>query len=338
MTIGSDLLTAPLRELLTAFGTGTTTAIDPAAALRAGTVIAEDAHAAGRAALTELVWDWTGGAADTAVCSAERVLAETLAAADRGIEIAAIAVDGTATVLGGAVELARIVDSFGAVARSLEPALALPQGQLMMLAAAIEHLAAGLQVLTRVTSELAQHVDRLSALLPEMPPGTGPVEAAPGSGADRALYGGGVSAPGTEFADADTAAVSDRSVHLPDGSIATAPNATAAAAVRHALSQQGTPYVWGGTTPGQGLDCSGLTQWAYGQAGVELPRLAQQQDVGEPVAADSVLPGDLAVWDGHVAMVIGNGLMVEAGDPVEVSSVRTTNAGMEFHGFYRPTG
>ncbi|MGK2243344.1 MAG: cell wall-associated NlpC family hydrolase [Rhodococcus sp. (in: high G+C Gram-positive bacteria)] len=50
-----------------------------------------------------------------------------------------------------------------------------------------------------------------------------------------------------------------------------------------------------------------------------------------------MMPGDLAVWDGHVAMVIGNGQMVEAGDPVEISAIRTTNSGMGFHGFYRPT-
>ncbi|CAM3036858.1 C40 family peptidase [Prescottella defluvii] len=124
---------------------------------------------------------------------------------------------------------------------------------------------------------------------------------------------------------------------LPDGSTAVAPNEEAANAVRNALTQQGVPYQWGGTTPGQGLDCSGLTQWAYGEAGIELPRLAQEQSVGVPVDQDNLMPGDLAVWDGHVAMVIGNGQMVEAGDPVSVSSIRTTNSGMGFHGFYRPT-
>ncbi|WP_411269114.1 C40 family peptidase [Rhodococcus sp. MTM3W5.2] len=126
-------------------------------------------------------------------------------------------------------------------------------------------------------------------------------------------------------------------IFLPDGSTAMAPNREAADAVRNALSQQGVPYEWGGTTPGQGLDCSGLTQWAYGEAGVEIPRLAQEQNVGVPVNQSDLQPGDLAVWDGHVAMVIGNGQMVEAGDPVQVSSVRTENIGMGFHGFYRPT-
>ncbi|MFE3289764.1 C40 family peptidase [Rhodococcus sp. NPDC059234] len=126
-------------------------------------------------------------------------------------------------------------------------------------------------------------------------------------------------------------------VSLPDGSTAVAPNQEAADAVRNALTQQGVPYVWGGTSPGEGLDCSGLTQWAYGEAGVNLPRLADQQDIGIQVDRSDLMPGDLAVWDGHVAMVIGNNQMVEAGDPVSVSAVRTDNIGMGFRGFYRPT-
>lgn len=119
--------------------------------------------------------------------------------------------------------------------------------------------------------------------------------------------------------------------------MAYAPNERAATAVRAALSQQGVPYVWGGTTPGQGLDCSGLTQWAYREAGVELPRLAQEQDTaGVAIAQSDLQPGDLAVWSGHVAMYVGNGQLVEAGDPVSVSPLRTTNMGQTFEGFYRP--
>ncbi|MFJ8964895.1 C40 family peptidase [Lentzea sp. NPDC102401] len=127
-------------------------------------------------------------------------------------------------------------------------------------------------------------------------------------------------------------------VNLPDGSSAEAPNETAAKAVRNALSALGTPYVWGGANPPQGTDCSGLTQWAYGGAGFDIPRPASSQAMGASVPADQVLPGDLVVWDGHVAMIIGNGQMVEAGDPVQVQPIRTTNSGMSFYGFYRPTG
>ena len=108
--------------------------------------------------------------------------------------------------------------------------------------------------------------------------------------------------------------------------------------MEHALSAVGTPYQWGGNTPGVGLDCSGLTKWAYGQAGVDIPRTAAEQTVGRPVDASELLPGDLAVWDGHVAMVIGDGQMVEAGDPVQVNPIRTTNMDMGFKGFWRPTG
>ena len=111
----------------------------------------------------------------------------------------------------------------------------------------------------------------------------------------------------------------------------------AASAVRHALTQLGVPYQWGGTAPGVGLDCSGLTQWAYHEAGPNIPRLAQEQDVGAAVDAASLRPGDLAVWDGHVTMIVRHGTMIEAGDPVQLSPIRTTNAGQGFQGFWRPT-
>lgn len=108
-------------------------------------------------------------------------------------------------------------------------------------------------------------------------------------------------------------------------------------AVDTAISMVGTPYVWGGTSP-NGFDCSGLTQYAYREAGVELPRLAEEQTVGTQVSADELVKGDLVVWDGHVAMYAGDDQIVEAGDPVQVNPLRTSNIGMEFKGFWRPTG
>ncbi|MEE2035394.1 hypothetical protein Q8814_25360, partial [Rhodococcus sp. CC-R104] len=66
----ADLLAAPLTDLLTVFGTGIGDT-DAAALLRAGADLAEEAHTAGRCALAELAWGWTGPAAETAIASNE---------------------------------------------------------------------------------------------------------------------------------------------------------------------------------------------------------------------------------------------------------------------------
>lgn len=114
-------------------------------------------------------------------------------------------------------------------------------------------------------------------------------------------------------------------------------SAVGAAAVEAAKSQIGTPYVWGGAAPG-GFDCSGLTSWAYGQAGLEIPRVAADQTVGKQVSYQELQPGDLVLWSGHAAMYAGDGMMIEAGSPVQMNPVRTENLGMTFRGFWRPTG
>ncbi len=96
--------------------------------------------------------------------------------------------------------------------------------------------------------------------------------------------------------------------------------------VAAAYSQIGVPYVWGGTSPGKGLDCSGLTQYCYRCAGISIPRTSGAQlAAGTRVSNPS--PGDICWTPGHVAIYIGNGQMIEAqqtGVPVKVSKVRVT--------------
>lgn len=101
---------------------------------------------------------------------------------------------------------------------------------------------------------------------------------------------------------------------------------TGNAIVDAAYTQLGVPYVWGGTTPYVGLDCSGLVQWCYAQAGISIPRtsgaiMANGTKVSDPQ------PGDICWTPGHVAIYIGGGQMIEAqqsGVPICISSVRVT--------------
>ncbi len=78
-----------------------------------------------------------------------------------------------------------------------------------------------------------------------------------------------------------------------------------AVAVEWSLSQIGTPYVWGGETPGVGFDCSGLVQAAYRVAGVALPRVAQDQYDAMPKLASGqpLAPGDLVFFGAGPAAI-----------------------------------
>jgi len=106
-----------------------------------------------------------------------------------------------------------------------------------------------------------------------------------------------------------------------------APTAAAQVAVDTALAQLGDPYVWAGSGPDV-FDCSGLTQYAYAAAGVNLPHSSgMQSTLGHPVSVADLQPGDLVFFYSpvsHVGMYIGNGQMVHAstsGSPVKVSPV-----------------
>lgn len=101
------------------------------------------------------------------------------------------------------------------------------------------------------------------------------------------------------------------------------PNTRAGQAVRAALSRLGRPYVWGATGPDR-FDCSGLTQWAYAQAGVPLSRTTYTQiHEGIPVPRSQIRPGDLVFPStGHVQLAIGGNRVVEAphaGATVQIS-------------------
>ncbi|UKY49687.1 NlpC/P60 family protein [Streptomyces inhibens] len=105
---------------------------------------------------------------------------------------------------------------------------------------------------------------------------------------------------------------------VPDLGGAVPASGRAAAAVAAVRAAVGSPYAWGSSGP-SAFDCSGLTQWAYGRAGVWLPRTSQaQRGAGRQVPLSQAQPGDLVIYRSdasHVGMYVGNGHVVHAPYP-----------------------
>ncbi|MCX6540710.1 MAG: C40 family peptidase [Actinobacteria bacterium] len=90
----------------------------------------------------------------------------------------------------------------------------------------------------------------------------------------------------------------------------------AGAAIRAAQSQLGVPYRFASSTPGVAFDCSGLTAWAWGTAGVSLPHQSRNQYSSVPhVSASDAQPGDLIFYYSpisHVGIYLGGGMMIHS--------------------------
>jgi cell wall-associated NlpC family hydrolase len=129
------------------------------------------------------------------------------------------------------------------------------------------------------------------------------------------------------------------------------PAADQAAVVQIAQRYLGIPYVFGGTNPAVGLDCSGLVQLVFRELGMLLPRTAQQQYEATPrLSRDQLQPGDLVFfahtyadphdWVTHVGIYIGNGQQINApteGQVVSIQPVFTGFWGAHFAGGGRVT-
>jgi cell wall-associated NlpC family hydrolase len=176
-----------------------------------------------------------------------------------------------------------------------------------------------------VTSRIAQIQSQLALLAPRqvgapaftLPATTGTTGATGTTGTTDAI-GGTVGDPGTTYPTDPVAGGTG--------------GPTATDVVDEARKYLGVPYLWGGTDPRRGMDCSGLVQLVYGNLGVDLPRVSYEQaKAGRPVAnLAAAQPGDLLAFGSpvhHIAIYIGNGKMIEAPRPgldVRVSSVYET--------------
>lgn len=103
-------------------------------------------------------------------------------------------------------------------------------------------------------------------------------------------------------------------------------NETVQAIMDEALKYEGWEYVFGGASPTTSFDCSGLTQWSYNKAGINLPRTAQEQyNVTQHIPLSEAEAGDLIFFHStynagsyitHVGIYLGNNRMFHAGDPI----------------------
>ncbi len=133
-------------------------------------------------------------------------------------------------------------------------------------------------------------------------------------------------------------AVLSRGTEVRAEDISVSASGRAAAAVQYAMAQVGDAYVYGAAGPNN-FDCSGLTQQAWKQAGVNLPHnAAQQYQRTAKVSRANLQPGDLVYYNnlGHVGIYIGNNQIIHAprtGKPVQVVSITAVGAP---YGYTRP--
>ena len=109
------------------------------------------------------------------------------------------------------------------------------------------------------------------------------------------------------------------------------PSSRASVAVNAALGQQGVPYRYATSSPGVAFDCSGLTKYAWGQAGVYLPHQSRAQYASIPhVSKGAAQPGDLLFYYSpisHVGVYLGGGQLVHAPNTGSVVKIASVNWG-----------
>ncbi|WP_026552026.1 NlpC/P60 family protein [Arthrobacter sp. H20] len=142
-------------------------------------------------------------------------------------------------------------------------------------------------------------------------------------------------APAPAPAETSTLGITTASESIqPMAAASTGGEVSSAGIVGTAQSMIGNPYVFGGTSPGAGWDCSGFVQWVFAQHGVDLPRTSQAQ-MGALTPTSNPQPGDLVVQNGggHIGIYIGGGQMVSALNPSQGTLVHAVSA-MPLVGYY----
>ena len=118
-----------------------------------------------------------------------------------------------------------------------------------------------------------------------------------------------------------------------------------AAIYKEAQKYVGTPYVWGGSSPETGFDCSGYVCWVYNQNGYDVGRTTANGlwQKSRHISEAEAKPGDLVFFKGtydtpgmsHCGIYLGNGMMVSAGDPIKYANIHSSYWQQYLAGFGR---
>jgi hypothetical protein len=119
-----------------------------------------------------------------------------------------------------------------------------------------------------------------------------------------------------------------------------------AAIIREATKYLGYPYIWGGSSPETSFDCSGFVSWVLTNSGVlDTGRISAQGlcNLCSPVSAKEAKPGDLVFFKGtydtaevsHVGIYVGDGMMLQCGNPIGYASIETSYWQSHFYTFGR---
>ena len=134
---------------------------------------------------------------------------------------------------------------------------------------------------------------------------------------------------GEGYISTEYAEVADTYQYAEKPEVESAQSSSGNSVISYASQFLGNPYVWGGTSLTNGVDCSGFVMQVYAHYGISLPHSSSAlRSVGRGVSYSEAQPGDIICYSGHVALYIGGGQIIHASNPsdgIKISPATYTN-------------
>ena len=129
---------------------------------------------------------------------------------------------------------------------------------------------------------------------------------------------------GEGYISTEYAEVADTYQYAEKPEVESAQSSSGSSVISYASQFLGNPYVWGGTSLTNGVDCSGFVMQVYAHYGISLPHSSSAlRGVGRGVSYSEAQPGDIICYSGHVAIYLGGGKIVHASNPKDGIKVST---------------